>query len=56
MYIEIENKHPDIIFLEKRLHYHINNEEYELAATIKRWIDELVVHHHKKYSYTLIST
>ena len=46
MSIEIDNKHPDIIFLERRLINHILNEEYEKAAVLKRWIDELLAHHH----------
>ena len=33
----------DIIFLKKRLDYVIEIEEYEKAAIIKRWIDELMV-------------
>ena len=46
MFIEIDNKHPDIILLERRILYHIKHEEYEKAAVIKRWIDELIIHHH----------
>lgn len=46
MSIEIDNKHQDIIFLERRLKNHVLNEEYERAAVLKRWIDELLVHHH----------
>jgi protein-arginine kinase activator protein McsA len=33
----------DIIFLKKRLDYVIEIEEYEKAAIIKRWIDELTI-------------
>jgi protein-arginine kinase activator protein McsA len=33
----------DIIFLKKRLDYVVEIEEYEKAAIIKRWIDELMV-------------
>jgi len=46
MYIEIDNKHPDIIFLERRLRQLVMLEEYERAAVIKRWLDELLVYHH----------
>lgn len=46
MYIEIENKHPDIIFLERRLKQLVKSEEYERAVIIKRWLDELTIHHH----------
>lgn len=37
------DKHVDIIFLEKRLQELVEKEEYEKAATIKKWIDELTV-------------
>ena len=33
----------DIIFLKMRLDYVVEIEEYEKAAIIKRWIDELMV-------------
>jgi protein-arginine kinase activator protein McsA len=33
----------DIIFLKMRLDYVVQIEEYEKAAIIKRWIDELMV-------------
>ena len=33
----------DIIFLKKRLDYVVGIEEYEKAAIIKRWIDELMI-------------
>lgn len=46
MYIEIDNKHPDIIFLEKRLFELVKLERYEEAVVIKKWIDELLVYHH----------
>ena len=36
-------KHGDIIFLERRLRELVDKEEYEKAATIKRWIDELTL-------------
>lgn len=36
-------KHGDIIFLERRLRDLVDKEEYEKAATIKRWIDELTI-------------
>jgi protein-arginine kinase activator protein McsA len=36
-------KHGDIIFLERRLKELVDKEEYEKAATIKRWIDELTI-------------
>lgn len=46
MYTEIDNKHPDIILLEKRINYLVKYEEYETAAVLKRWIDELLIYHH----------
>ena len=33
----------DIIFLKMRLDYVVEIEEYEKAAIIKRWIDELMI-------------
>jgi hypothetical protein len=33
--------HPDIKFLEKRLVHVVQHEQYEIAAIIKKWIDEL---------------
>jgi protein-arginine kinase activator protein McsA len=33
----------DIVFLKMRLDYVVEIEEYEKAAIIKRWIDELMV-------------
>lgn len=33
----------DIIFLEMRLEELVEKEEYEKAAVIKRWIDELFI-------------
>lgn len=46
MYIDIKNKHYDIDFLERRLKFLIEKEEYEKAAVIRRWLDELVYHYH----------
>lgn len=34
-------KHNDILFLEKRLDYLIEVENYEKAAIVSRWINEL---------------
>ena len=34
-------KSLDVIFLEKKLQDYVNNEEYEKAAVVKRWIEEL---------------
>jgi len=34
-------EHPDIRFLKKRLKYLVEKEQYEFAAIIKKWIDEL---------------
>lgn len=45
MYIETENKHPDIILLENRIRQLIKYEEYEKAAVVKQWIDWLFIHH-----------
>jgi len=33
----------DIIFLKRRLNVVVEKEEYEKAAIIKRWIDELMI-------------
>jgi protein-arginine kinase activator protein McsA len=33
----------DIIFLKRRLKQVVDREEYERAAIVKRWIDELMV-------------
>lgn len=33
----------DILFLQRRLDLVVEREEYERAAIIKRWIDELMV-------------
>lgn len=33
----------DIVFLKRRLRLVVEREEYERAAIIKRWIDELMV-------------
>jgi protein-arginine kinase activator protein McsA len=33
----------DIVFLKMRLDYVVEIEEYEKAAIIKRWIDELMI-------------
>jgi len=40
-------EHPDIKFLKRRLKYLVEMEQYEVAATIKLWIDELS----KKHQY-----
>jgi len=33
----------DIVFLKRRLRLVVEREEYERAAIIKRWIDELMI-------------
>jgi len=33
----------DIVFLKRRLRLVVEREEYEKAAIIKRWIDELMI-------------
>lgn len=33
--------HPDIKLLEKRLNHVVKHEQYEIAAILKKWIDEL---------------
>lgn len=38
-------KHPDIILLETRIKQLVRYEEYERAAIIKRWIDELTIYY-----------
>ena len=40
--------HPDIRLLQKRLTQVVSLEEYEIAATIKRWIDELTIYYKDK--------
>lgn len=40
--------HPDIRLLQKRLNQVVSLEEYEIAATIKRWIDELTIYYKNK--------
>ena len=42
------NKHGDIIFLERRLQELLEKEDYERAAIVKRWIDELTILYDKK--------
>lgn len=39
-------KHGDILFLERRLNDLVDREEYEKAAIVKRWIDELTIFYH----------
>jgi protein-arginine kinase activator protein McsA len=46
IWFNIENKHLDIICLEKRLRQLIILEEYEKAVRVRRWIDELALIHH----------
>jgi protein-arginine kinase activator protein McsA len=46
IYICYEGKHYDILFLEKRLRHLIHLEEYEKAARVRKWIDELALFHH----------
>jgi hypothetical protein len=38
----MDKEHPDIKFLKKRLNYVVALEQYEIAAVIKKWIDELI--------------
>ena len=38
-----ENLPYDIVFLKRRLQFVVEKEEYEKAAIIKRWIDELMI-------------
>lgn len=37
--------HPDILYLQMRLNQLVSLEEYEIAATIKKWLDELIQYH-----------
>lgn len=41
----------DIVFLKMRLDYVVEIEEYEKAAIIKRWIDELMVFYNIEEKY-----
>jgi protein-arginine kinase activator protein McsA len=43
-----KGKHPDILFIQKRLDELIKNEEYEKASILKRWLESLKEHHGKK--------
>lgn len=42
----------DILFLEKRLELLVKNEQYEIAARVKKWIDELRLKREKEYQYS----
>jgi hypothetical protein len=44
--LDIQNKHYDIYFLEKKLLELVVKENYERAITLKRWIRELAYLHH----------
>jgi len=44
----VTDKHPDILFLEKRMEYILFHEEYEKAVIIKRWLEELKIYHESK--------
>lgn len=46
--------HPDIISLEKRLKAVVELEQYEIAAKIKQWIDELTIYYNSRYEKTNI--
>jgi protein-arginine kinase activator protein McsA len=39
----MSKKNGDIIFLKRRLKYLVEVENYEKAAVVKRWIDELTL-------------
>ena len=43
-------KHNDILFLEKRLDHLLEVEDYEKAAIVSRWINELTEIFDKKYN------
>ncbi len=44
--LDIQNKHCDIDFLERKLLELVIRENYERAITLKRWITELALFHH----------
>lgn len=44
--IELDNKHYDIDFLERKLVLLLIQEDYERASRVRRWIDELAFHYH----------
>jgi protein-arginine kinase activator protein McsA len=46
IFIDLDNKHYDICFLEKRLRYLISIEEYERAMVVRNWINDLAWLHH----------
>ena len=39
--VYMNNKHPDIELLEKRLKHVLSLEQYEIAVIIHKWINEL---------------
>lgn len=44
--LDIQNKHYDIEYLERRLLEYVIKERYEQANTLSRWIKELALFHH----------
>jgi hypothetical protein len=44
--LDIENKHYDIVFLERRLLDSVIKERYEVSVRLSRWIRELAYLHH----------
>lgn len=44
--LDIQNKHYDIVFLERRLLDSVIKEKYEVANVLSRWIRELAEFHH----------
>ena len=44
--IELNNKHYDIDFLERKLVLLLIQEDYERASRVRRWIDELALYYH----------
>jgi hypothetical protein len=44
--LDIQNKHYDIVFLERKLLESVIREKYETAHVLSRWIRELAELHH----------
>lgn len=55
IFINLNDKHYDIYFLERRLRHLISIEEYEKAVIVRKWIDELALLHHGLNSEELMS-
>ena len=50
----MSKKNGDLILLKRRLKYLVEVENYEKAAVIKRWIDELTLFYSKEHLENVI--